>query len=122
MEKYEKIKAIAQKFKLSAEDKRFIEPLAIENGITINKGCSDCWRDAAIQLAIIYKPEQEAQPNACGYELRPDIDVTLHSYKYGTMRVCPALVNEENVKKWLAAGIPLRFFTKTPDNAGNEQD
>ena len=121
MEIYKKLKPIAEKFKLSAEDKKFIEPLAKEHGIEINKNCSDCWRDAAIQLLLIYKPETKVEnPSAGGYELRVDIDVTFHSWKYGTLRICPATLTKENAEKWIAAGAPLRWFVKTPQDAGNE--
>lgn len=122
METYEKLKSIAEKFKLSAKDKEYIAPLAEKHGITINKSCSDCWRDAAIQLAIIYKPAEEAtETSDSGYVLRDGVDCIFDSYQYGRFRVCQALATEENVKKWLEAGIPLRWFKQVPaQNEDNE--
>lgn len=117
MEIYEQIRAIAEKFKLSKADKEFIAPLAEKHGIEINRTCSDCWRDAAIQLALIYKPQDNTPLS--GYVLREDIDITLHSFKFGTLHICPALCNEENAKKWIAAGAPLRWFKHVP-NEDNE--
>lgn len=121
MENYEKLVKIAEKFKLSAEDKRFIEPLAAENGIEIKRSCSDCWRDAAIRLALIYKPvEEKKEDTGCKYELREGLDINLISYKYGKLHICAATLTEENVKLWRKAGIPKRFFTKYPEDESNE--
>ena len=118
MEKYEKFKALAEKAELTAEDKAAIMEEAGKHGIVLNKRCAACYKDAAVQIALAYKPA-EAQPDAGGYELRDDIDVTLHSFKHGEFRVCKATLTKENAEKWIAAGIPLRFFKKLPENANN---
>lgn len=120
METYERLREMVEKSRLTKEDKVFIEPLAKQHDISLNKRCPDCWKDAAIQLALLYKPKEEGK-SAGGYVLRKGIDVTLYSYRYGTFRVCEATLTKENAEKWIAAGIPLRYFEKTPEDAGNEQ-
>lgn len=119
MEIYEKFKKLAEKQKLTATEKKEIEEVAQTYGLTINKTCPDCYADAAMQIALANKPK----PKSTGaYVLRDDIDVTVHSYRHGTFRVCPALCNDETAKQWIAAGIPLRYFAKYPKDAGNGAD
>lgn len=116
MEKYEIFADLAEKKRFSAEDKAIIEQAAQEYGITLNTGCPNCYHDAAIQIALMLKPknepEQETEQANSEYELCDGIDITLHSYKYGELRINKANCTPENARKWREAGIPARFFKK----------
>ena len=120
MKKYDYFKKLVEKATFTDEEKDALETYAEKHGISINHGCNDCYRDAAVQLALAYKPKEQPKANDCEYELREDIDVTLHSFNHGSFRVCPALCTKENAEKWIAAGIPLRFFKKLPKDAHNK--
>lgn len=120
MKKYDFFKALAEKAEYTAEEKETLATYAAEHGIAINHGCNDCYHDAAVQLALAYKPKEKKTETPCEYELCDDIDITLHSFNHGVFHVCPALCTKENAEKWIAAGIPLRFFKKLPKNASNE--
>lgn len=118
MENYEYFSQLAQKSRFSVDEKVVIKEHASQHGITINSRCSSCWKDAVIQLALIYKPKEEGKP-AEGYVLRDDIDCVLDSPRYGRMRINAALATEENVKLWIKAGMPFRWFKQVP-NENNE--
>lgn len=118
MEKYEKFAALAEKDKLNASDKKAIAAEADALGVEINPNCPSCYKDAAIQIALHYKPEHKTQTGS-KYELFDDIDITIHSFKFGTMRCCNATISDDAARRWLAAGLPRRFF-KTIPNESNE--
>ena len=109
MKIYDKIAALVDKTKYSASEREFIVGLCADNGIQLNTLCKDCFHDAVIQLAIIYKPKAEVAKGA--YELRPGLDVILN----GTVRVCEATLTDENAEKWLKMGLPKRFFVRMPE-------
>ena len=115
MEKYEIFAALADKQmeQWSDEERDMVGKEAKEHGIKINVRCKDCWRDAAVQLAIIYKPEKPKN-GVGGFALRDGVDVMLHS-KHGDFHVCEATMTESNARKWLAAGLPTTFFAKMQD-------
>lgn len=118
---YTKFKALSEKERLTADDKAAIEEVAEAYGLTINKKCSNCYRDAAIQIALANKPteEPEAEPEQEGYVLRDGIDITLHSYRHGKLHVCAKECTTENAERWIAAGIPLSFFKHVPDGSND---
>lgn len=119
MEIFEKYKTLAEKKRLTAAEKAEIEAKTQEYGIVLNKRCSNCYRDAALQIALANKPKTEQENGE--YELCEGIDITIDSFKYGTLRVNKANCTPANARKWIAAGIPLRFFKRYP-NESNEQD
>lgn len=121
MEKYEYFAALALKKRFGAEDKKAIAQEAETLGIALNTTCSNCLHDAAVQIALHYKPKEEpvkVEKNE-GYALHDGIDITLESYKYGRLHVCAKNCTEANAKLWIAAGIPTRFFKHIQDE-GNE--
>lgn len=115
----EQIRKWSEKTTYTAKEKEKISKLAAENNISLNPLCPDCYRDAVIQLYSIYKPKDELQ-DAGGYELRDGLDVTWVSSRHGEFRICAATCNAENAKKWLAAGVPSRFFKRMPQDGCNE--
>lgn len=113
---YTKFAELAEKKRMTAEDKLAIEEVAQSYGLTLNKKCPNCYRDAALQIALANKPK--AEPQADGeYELYDDVDITIDSYKFGKLHICPKNCTPANVKTWLAAGIPLRYFKKYPHDS-----
>lgn len=118
MENYDFFSKLANKSRFSVDEKVVIKEHADKHGIAINSRCSSCWKDAVVQLALIYKPKEEMRI-VSGYVLRDDIDCILDSYKYGRLRINQALATKENVEKWIAAGIPMRWFKQVP-NESNE--
>ena len=116
---YDRYKQLAEKQRLTAAEKAEIEERAKELGIPMNKKCSSCYRDAAVQIALAYKPMEEQQEGE--YELYDDIDITIHSFRFGELHVCPKNCTTVMARKWREAGLPLRFFKKYP-HEGNEQD
>lgn len=118
MEKYEHFKTLAEKKRLTAQDRAEILDAAEQMGIALNRTCSNCYHDAAVQIALALKPAGEPQ-TAGAYELYENIDITLESYRFGRLHVCAKECNEANAKLWIAAGIPLRFFKHLPDE-GNK--
>lgn len=116
MKKYEFFADLAEKpaNKWTDKQKELTRDEAAKHGIHLNTGCPDCYRDAAAQLALALRPKEEPK-DAGGYVLRPGIDVVLHSYKYGSFRICEATLTKANAEKWIAAGIPMRYFIKTPE-------
>lgn len=116
MEKYNYFLTLAEKKRIGVEDKRAISEEAQELGIELNTNCTDCYRDAAMQIALHYKP-QEKKPTGKHYELCDGIDITLHSYKYGELHICEKYCTDANAKKWIAAGIPMRFFKVVPNES-----
>ena len=119
MEKYNYFATLAQKKRLGVEDKRAIKEEAYDLGITLNEKCPDCYADAAMEIALHYKPKPET-PKGAHYELCDGIDITLHSFKFGTMRICQKYCTDANVKRWIEAGIPMRFFKTIPDASNGE--
>lgn len=121
MEKYEYFASLALKKRFGAEDKKAIVQEAETLGISLDRTCSNCLHDAAVQIALYYKPKgsPEEQRSLEGYVLHDGIDITLESYKHGRLHVCAKNCTEANAKLWIAAGIPTRFFKHLPDE-GNE--
>lgn len=113
MEKYDYFAGLAEKKRLTADEKQAIREAAEQEHIAINAKCSSCYFDAAVQLALLYKPKQETEQGE--YELREGIDITLHSAKHGVLRVNKANCTPENARKWIAAGCPRAWFAKLPE-------
>lgn len=113
---YEEFRALADKKRLSAADKVKIEEVAQAYGLSLNKNCPDCYRDAATQIALANKPKVEQEQGE--YELCDGIDITLDSFRFGRLHVCAKNCTPENARKWVEAGIPLRYFKRIP-NEGN---
>ena len=116
---YEKFKALSEKKRMTAQEKAEIEEVAQAYGLTINKNCPNCYRDAALQIALANKPTGEPVQDG-EYELYDDIDITIESYKFGHLHICPKNCTPANVKLWLEAGVPLRYFKKYPHNDDNK--
>ena len=122
MEKYKYFAALAEKKRLGAEDKVAIAEEAAELGIALNKKCSNCYHDAAVLIAVHYKPtDQVAEANEMvvedqqgEYELQDGVDITIESYKFGRLHVCAKECTPANAKLWLQAGLSARFFKKLP--------
>lgn len=120
MEKYKYFAALAEKKRLGAEDKAAIKEEAEELGITFNEKCNNCYHDAAVQIALHYKPEQKEEERPAQvvergeYELQDGIDITIDSYKFGRLHVCQANCTPANAQLWLRAGLPARFFKHMP--------
>ena len=112
---YDEMRKLADKKRLTAQDKALIETLAKEHGIALNKKCPNCYHDAAIQIALQLKPKESTEDGE--YELRSGIDITLHSFRYGTIHVCAANCTPANARRWVEAGIPLNFFKKYPHDS-----
>lgn len=113
MEIYEKFKKLSEKQRFTAAEKAEIEEVAQAYGLTLKKGCPDCYRDAAIQIAIANRPKTIQE--AGDYELCDGIDITIDSYRHGHMHVCAKNCTNENARKWIEAGLPLRFFKRVPE-------
>lgn len=116
---YEKFKALSEKKRMSAIDKMEIEEVAQAYGLTINKNCPNCYRDTALQIALANKPASEPAEEG-EWELYPDVDITIESYRFGHLHICQKNCNPANVKLWLEAGVPLRYFKKYPHNDDNK--
>lgn len=114
METLERLKALAEKAKLTKADKEFIAGLCDEHGIEIKTSCSECYRDAVVVLYGKYKTEEETEEPTSKYVLRKGLDV----YFKGK-RINEATISDELAEKLVANGFPTRFFTRMPD-AGNE--
>lgn len=117
---YERFKALAEKKRLTADEKAEIKAKAEEMSITMKKNCPNCYHDAAVLIALALKPEEpKAEPAEGEYELYPDVDIALESYKYGRMHICAKECTPANARKWRKAGLSLRFFKRYP-HADNE--
>lgn len=128
MESYEKFeKLAAKKAKYTAKERELIVQAAAEFGIRINTLCPDCYRDAAVQIALKIREEKEPREakNAGGYVLRAGTNVVLQS-KGCKFHVNETELTEENAKMWLAYGLPAYYFEQTPEmpqeNENNEQN
>ena len=115
----EQIRKWSEKTTYTAKEKEKISKLAAENNIALNPLCPDCYWDAVAELYTISKPKQK-EHDAGGYELRDGLDVTWVSSRHGEFRICAATCNAENAKKWLAAGVPSRFFKHMPQDGRNK--
>ena len=122
MEEFNYFKGLAEKKRLTAADKAAIEEAAQTYGLTLNKNCPNCYRDAAIQIALVNKPEEVGTPlpdgapkDAPEYELYPEVDIVIDSFRFGHMHVCAKECTPENARKWIAAGLPKRFFKHIPE-------
>lgn len=109
MKLHEKMKALAEKGKLTAKEREFVVKYAVENGIQLNTLCKDCYRDAAIQLYSIYKPKEEAKENGSAYQLRDGLDVLFNG-----LRINEATLTDKLAKRILKQGFPERFFKHLP--------
>lgn len=105
--------ALADKKRYTAEEKAEIEAKAQEYGIKLVKRCSQCYQDAAMQIALANKPQTQQEKGE--YELCDGIDITLDSFRFGRLHVCPANCTPANARKWLDAGIPRKFFKRLPE-------
>ena len=125
MQDFEKL---ANKKRLTAADRQTIAEAAPRYGIEMNAGCSNCYHDAAVLIALAIRKENEpetkqndpADDTNVGSKmiLREGIDIRISSYKYGELHVCQKECTPANIKLWLAAGVPLCYF----ENESNEQD
>lgn len=114
MENYERISALAtKKGRYTAKEREFIVALAAENGIFVNTLCSSCYKDAAIELAVMLKPKEST--NVGGYVLRAGTDLILHGRNGNKYRVCAATLTEENAQEWLANGLDRSAFEQLPE-------
>lgn len=84
--------------------------LAADYGVHVNPLCPDCYTDTAIILLSKIRGGED-NPVVDGFQLQEGLDVW-----HAEMRVNAALLNKENAERWIAAGLPLRFFTKRPCN------
>lgn len=118
MEKYEYFSALALKKRFGAEDKKAIAQEAEALGITLDRTCSNCYHDAGVQIALYYKPKEQTEQTEAldGYVLHDGIDITLESYRFGTLHVCAKHCTPANAKRWIEAGIPKRFFKHIPND------
>lgn len=116
---YEKFKALSEKKRMTAQEKAEIEEVAQAYGLTINKNCPNCYRDAALQIALANKPASVPAEDD-EWELYPDVDITIESYRFGKLHVCPKNCTPANVKVWRDAGVPLRYFKKYPHDDDNK--
>lgn len=108
MKLHEKMKALAEKSKLTAKEREFIVEHAVKNNISLNTLCKECYRDAAVALYGIYKPK-ETTDNGRAYQLREGLDVIFNGY-----RINEATLTDKLAKRILKQGFPERFFTRIP--------
>lgn len=125
----ERLRELANKKRLTAEDKAEIEAEATAAGMTLKRGCPDCFRDAVVEL---YSRAEKTQQNAnsekitvAGYRLQDDTDLILQ--RGGRRwRVCAATMTAESVQEWIANGLDMRHFAETPEthesNANNGEN
>lgn len=111
MEKYEKMLQLAEKAKLTAKERELIVAECAEHDIHINTLCESCYKDAAMQLAVIYKPK-DVQPGA--YKLRDGLDVRFNGY-----HITADTITDELAQRILAQGFPERYFVEMPSNESN---
>lgn len=112
METKEKLKAIANKQRLTADDKQFVIELAAELGVEFEpkKGCSDCYKDMAV---VLYGrlPDEEGESER-RYLLRDGIDVY-----WGTLRVNNTCSDEE-LEDYLQRGFPKQLYKRIDGEDG----
>ena len=104
METKERLREIAAKERLTAKDKKFVEDLCAEHGVTIDKkGCANCYRDAAV---VLWKRLAEADFKAenVHYKLKEGTNL-IHNGE----RVNAATATDENISRWLATGLPVQY-------------
>ena len=111
MEMYEKMLQLAEKSKLTAKERELIVSEAANHDIRINTLCESCYKDAAMQLAVIYKPK-DVQPGA--YKLREGLDVRFNGY-----HITADTITDDLAKRILAQGFPERYFVEMPSDEGN---
>lgn len=110
MEIYKRLKKLAEKKKLTTEDREFIVGLCADNGIVINTLCKDCYNDAVLQLYSIYKPQDEAKENThAKYVLRDGLNV-----RFNGRIINAATITDELAARIIAQGFPTRLFKKLP--------
>lgn len=122
----ERLRELANKKRLTAEDKAEIEAEAAAAGMTLKRGCPDCFRDAVVEL---YRRAEKTQQNAnsekitvAGYRLQDDTDLILQ-HGGRRWRVCAATMTAESVQEWIANGLDMRHFAQTPEsNADNGEN
>lgn len=104
MEKIDKLKAIIEAGKASAEDKQFIIDLSKEYEMPFEpKGkCQNCYIDQAVLLWGKLKKESTPQ---CSSRLRDDIDVIINGY-----RINNATLTEEMIEKYRGKELPEHWF------------
>ena len=115
----ERLRELANKKRLTAEDKAEIEAEATAAGMTLKKGCPDCFRDAVVEL---YSRAEKTQQNAnsekitvAGYRLHDGVDLILQ-HGGRRWRVCAATMTAESVQEWIANGLDMRHFAETHEN------
>lgn len=111
MDFLQKIEKLARKprSKWTAKDREYVVQIAAQEGVQVNPLCPDCYIDTCVIILNKYKADDN--PEVDGYQLRAGLDVW-----HAGMRVNAALLNAENARKWLAAGLPERYFIKMPSN------
>lgn len=112
METLEKIKEIANKKRLTQEDKEFVVAQCEALGIVFEqkKGCTNCYQDAAIQCYVALK-EQDETPTE-GMRLRNDVDVLVNG-----RRMNPTTITDEWMEE-LRATMP-QWWIDTYFEGGN---
>ena len=104
MKTSEKLRAIIESGKLTAEDKQLIVDLSLKYGLEFNmeKGCKNCYLDQAV---LLHKAMRAEEPNQCGARLRDDIDVIING-----VRINNATLTDELVERYRGKGLPEHWF------------
>lgn len=114
--------------KLNKEQKLAIEQAAVAYGITINKRCGNCYKDAAVMIYDKLRREEQklngvgGYVTEGGYSLKAGTDFYLISGRE-MVRVNERNLTDENAAMWLRLGIDKKYFATMPDsNADNGAD
>lgn len=104
MKTIDKLRAIVETGKVSAEEKQLIADLSIKHGLEFDpkKGCDECYRDQAV---VIYNKMKDEEPQKCSARLRDDIDVIINGY-----RINNATLTDELVERYRGKGLPEHWF------------
>lgn len=109
MEDYAKLRELAEKKgKYTAKEREYITKKAAENDVFLNTLCASCYKDAVIQLCLIYKPNEKQTRGA--YVLQDGVNLILRGRNGNTYRVCAETLTDDLAREWIANGLNPKYF------------
>lgn len=109
MEDYATLKALAEKKgRYTAKEREYIARKSAENNVFLNTLCASCYKDAVIQLCLIYKPTENQTSGA--YVLQDGVNLILRGRNGNTYRVCAETLTDDLAREWITNGLNTKHF------------
>lgn len=106
-----RLRELVEQATYSLTDKNYIERKAIRFGVDLHrKNCSDCYRDACIEMICKIAHKEQLKDTTRKNVLRAGVDVIWKGVRIN------AQTSDEDLAKYIAGGFPKTFLARYADN------